>query len=152
MSRVWGSVPLLELISQRSLMCCGCRVVFECFVNVSPTWLTPCSQILPENPPVAQLLKNFQTFNGTRRFITVFTRIRHWSLSWASPIHTTPFYSLRSILILSSHLRVGLPSDIIPSGFPTKILHAFFFSSMHATCPAHLIILDMVITVIFGEE
>jgi hypothetical protein len=26
-----------------------------------------------EKPPVAQLLKNFPTFYGTRRFITVFT-------------------------------------------------------------------------------
>ena len=49
----------------------------------------------------------------------------HLSLSWASPIqsiypHPT---SWRSILILSTHLRLGLPSDLLPSGFNTKILH-----------------------------
>jgi hypothetical protein len=42
-------------------------------------------------------------------------------LSHNNPIHT----SLRSILILSTHLRLGLPSGIFPSGFPTNILYAF---------------------------
>jgi hypothetical protein len=38
-----------------------------------------------------------------------------------------PILSLRSILILSSHLYLGLPSGPFPSGFPTKILYAFLF-------------------------
>jgi hypothetical protein len=36
--------------------------------------------------------------------------------------------SLRSILILSSHLRLGLPSGLFPSDFPTRILYSFLFS------------------------
>jgi hypothetical protein len=44
---------------------------------------------LLEKPTVAQLLKNFPTFYGTRRLITVFTRARHWSiLSQMNPVHT----------------------------------------------------------------
>jgi hypothetical protein len=35
---------------------------------------------------------------------------------------------LRSILILSTHLRLGLPSGLFPSGFPTNILYVFIFS------------------------
>jgi hypothetical protein len=40
------------------------------------------------------------------RFNTVFTRTLHWSLSWVSSIQSIPPYSmsLRSILLLSSHL------------------------------------------------
>jgi hypothetical protein len=38
------------------------------------------SWALLEKPPIVQLLKNFSTFYGTRRFITVFTRALHWSL------------------------------------------------------------------------
>jgi hypothetical protein len=35
-----------------------------------------------EKLPIVQLLKNFPTFYGTRRFITALTRALHWSLSW----------------------------------------------------------------------
>jgi hypothetical protein len=35
--------------------------------------------------------------------------------------------SLRSILIIYSHLRISLPSDPCPSGFPTRTLHALNF-------------------------
>jgi hypothetical protein len=46
---------------------------------------------------------------GTRRFITVFTRARQWSVSWVRSIQSTPSHpiSSRSILILSSNLRIG---------------------------------------------
>jgi hypothetical protein len=36
--------------------------------------------------------------------------------------------SLKSILISSTHLRLGLPSGLFPSGFPTNILYTFLFS------------------------
>jgi hypothetical protein len=39
-------------------------------------------------------------------------------LSQLHPVPTTP--SQRSILILSSHLRLGLPSGLFPSGLPTR--------------------------------
>jgi hypothetical protein len=41
--------------------------------------------------------------------------------------------------MLSTHLRLGLPSGLFPSGFPTNILYAFLFYPTRATYPAHLI-------------
>ena len=36
--------------------------------------------------------------------------------------------------------------------FPTKILHAHMLSPIHATCPTHLILLDLINRKLFGGE
>ena len=88
--------------------------------------LTPWCRVLLQKLTGLQLVKKFPAFHGTRRFITALTNVSHLSLSWASPIQSiyTHPTSWRSILILSVHLRLGLPSDLLPSGFPTKTLYA----------------------------
>ena len=99
--------------------------------------LTPWCSVLLEKLTGLQLIKKFPAFHGTRRFITALTSVRHLSLSWAGPIqsiypHPT---SWRSILILSAHLRLGLPSGLLHSGFPTKTLYIPLSSPIRATCP-----------------
>ena len=88
--------------------------------------LTLWCRVLLEKLTGLQLVKKFPAFHGTRRFITVLTSVRHLSLFWANPIQSTYPHptSWRSILILSTHLRLGLPSGLFPSGFPTKKLYA----------------------------
>ena len=125
------------------------------FTNCTYTYLlTPWCRVLLEKLTGLQLVKKLPAFHRTRRFITALTSVRHLSLSWASPIqsiypHPT---SWRSILILSAHLRLGLPSGLLPSGFPTKTLYTPLSSPILATCPAHLILLDFITRKILGEE
>jgi hypothetical protein len=63
------------------------RIVIHLHVGDQSLWAFTIthswSWALLEKPPIVQLLKNFTVFYGTRRFITVFTRALHWSLSWA---------------------------------------------------------------------
>ena len=84
--------------------------------------LTPLCRILLEQLTGLQPVKKFPAVHGSRRFITTLTSARHLSLSWSSPVQSIypHLTSCRSILILSTHLRLGLPSGLLPSGFPTK--------------------------------
>ena len=73
-------------------------------------------------------------------------------LSQFIPVHAPHSTSWISILILSSHLYLGLPSGLFPSGFPTKTLYAPLFSPIPTTCPAHVILLDLITRITFGED
>jgi hypothetical protein len=69
-------------------------------------------------------------------------------LSQINPVHVIHPTSSWSILILSSHLRPSLPSDLFPQVSPvctSTLPHS-------TTCPVHLILLDLIIQIIFGEE
>jgi len=116
--------------------------------------LTPWSRVFSEKLTGPQLVKEVTTFYETRGSITAFTSARHVSLSWARKIQSlTPHpTSWRSILILFSHLRLGLPSVLFPSVFPIKILYVPFLSPILTTCHAHLILLDLITWITFGEE
>ena len=125
--------------------------------NISHTYLlsfllTPWGRVLLEKLTGFQLVKKFPTFYGTRRFITPFTSSRQLSLSWASTIHSisTQPTSWRSVLLLFSHLRLSLPSGLLPSGFPTKTLQTHLLLPIRTTCPTHLLV--FITGTILGKE
>ena len=120
-----------------------CTSLLAGYLRLQTYLLTSVCRVLPEELTGLQLAKKFPQFHGTRRFITALTSFRHLSLSWASPVqsiypHPT---SWRYILILSTHLRLGLPSGLFPSGFPTKTLYTTLSSLLthtrHMPSPSH---------------
>ena len=117
-------VYIYQLTERLSVVLCT-AVLAETQFRLNTYLLTPWCRVLLEKLTGLQLVKKFPVFDGTRGFITALTSARHLSLSWASPIlsiypHPT---SCRSVIILSTHLRLGLPSGLFPSGFPTKNLY-----------------------------
>jgi hypothetical protein len=60
--------------------------------------------------------------------------------------------SLRSILILSSHLCLGLPTDLFLVGVPVIFLKTLLPSSIQATCLAHFNPLNLITLTILGER
>jgi hypothetical protein len=65
-------------------------------------------------------------------------------LSLTDPVHTSPSYIPKSILILSTQLCLGLPGGF----FPTNNLLVSLFSPIHATFSTHLILVDLIIVII----
>jgi hypothetical protein len=59
---------------------------------------------------------------------------------------------LRSILILQSHLRLGLPRSFFPLSHSTRSLYYILITSIRATFPAPLIVLDSIVLTIFGKD
>lgn len=64
---------------------------------------------------------------GIGKFITLFLRYHNCTLLWVTLIQFIHqfFSSLISILLLSSHLCLYLPTCLFPSGFLSEIVYAF---------------------------
>ena len=90
--------------------------------RISIDILTPWCRVLLEMLTGFQLVKKFPTFQGTRRFITAINKRTPPVSILGQSAYPHPT-SWRSILILSTHLRLGLTSGLFPSGFPTKTLY-----------------------------
>ena len=117
--------------------------------------LTPCSRVLLEKLTgfaVSQEIPHILWNNPKVHYRTHKRPPPVPILSQLHPVPTTPSHFMKILLILSSHLRLGLPNGLFPSGFPTKTLCTPLPSSIRATCPAHLNILYFITRTILGEQ
>jgi hypothetical protein len=100
----------------------------------SPTWEATICAVIQEfsnilwNPKV-----HYRVQTALHRFPS--------SAKLTESILPCPIYR-RYVLILSIHLHLGLPSSLLPYGFPAQILYAFLFSLIRATYPVHIILLE----------
>jgi hypothetical protein len=69
-----------------------------------------------------------------------------------NPVHTTPSYLSKIHFNVIHEPTSRFSYWFFPFGFPTKILSAFLFSPILATCLAYLFLLDLAILIILGEE
>jgi len=67
--------------------------------------------------------------------------------TFITAVHTLPFYLLRAILILPSHLHLNLKVISFSQGPLPELL-----SLLHATCTTNCILLDLISKIIFSEQ
>ena len=107
--------------------------------------LTPWCRVLLEKLTCLQLVKKFPAFHGTRRFITAHTSVIHLSLSRARPIQSVYPHptSWRSILIFSTHPRLGLPSGLFDNKF---IIFLYMFRALLCSSSGQNCIIQLLVS------
>jgi hypothetical protein len=118
--------------------------------HLSVLWCHPASVsvvILPEKLVVAQLLKKFSASCKSQRFITKFTRAYQWTL-WIQPAPSDPCC-----------FKIHFNTTLISTPISSKRSHSITFSNQNFVCISYvwymssqLILVDLIILIIFGEE
>jgi hypothetical protein len=83
-------------------------------------------RICHEKLPAIHIVKKIPIFHTTKKFTTIFKITHHWSLSWASWIQSTPYFS-------TIHLNI-----IVSSMSNSPKLFLFQFSDWNFVCTSYL--------------
>jgi len=116
-------------------------------------YITRWSRALVEKLTGSQLVKKFSVFYGTLKFITAFRSSA--TCPYRKPDQSSPCLP---ILLLEDSFSYYLPSMSrsykwsLSLRFVYQYPYALLLSPMRATCPAHLIFLQLTTEIIFGEE
>ena len=90
---------------------------------------------------------------GPKRFFPVHRRSPPVPiLSQISPSRDSQTHFMKIHLNIFIQSTPGCCKCFVPSGPRTRTLYTPLLSPIHATCPAHLILLDLITGMIFGED
>jgi hypothetical protein len=92
-----------------------------------------------------------RAYRSSRLETPIASRRRWISRRITRPDQSSPHHSItspRSILILSTHLRLGLPSSFFTLAYP-PITYTRSIFPIRATCPTHLILIDLIIVIYY---
>jgi len=113
-----------------SILLCYPGVILTCFMEQSPSWE---ASPLSSSKEISRILRNPKAHYRIYKCPPPVPFLNQFD-----PIHTPTSHFLKIHLNIT-HLRLGLPSGLFPSGLPTKTLYTHLLSPIHATCSAHLI-------------
>jgi hypothetical protein len=113
---------------------------------------TICSWVLSRSERLLSYSRNSEHFMEPNGSLPCSQELATSSCPEPDEFSPYPHPSLTSIIILSSHSLLCLPSGIFPSALHNRTLYVCVFCPMRAIFPASLIHFDLNILIIFGEE
>jgi hypothetical protein len=116
-----GMHPVVCLLSYfNSLLCVTGITLTHSLMEPNPSWEAANCAATKEFPSILWNPKVHDHVHNRPPPVPILGQI--------DPVHTTPSYLSKILLILSTPLHLGLPSGLFPSGIPTNILYVFLFS------------------------
>ena len=111
---------------------------------------TARNRFLLEKLTVPQLVKKFPAFYEAWNFITVFTTAGHFSLFWARLIQfvPSPRHSIKDIFCIMLPFTLRSSKWSLFPRFPNQNPVCNYPHPIRATCPDHLILLDLITQIV----
>jgi hypothetical protein len=129
---------VIRSLEHRFIFCVYERKLLVRTPTSAPQWQTADIHLFPML--IAQQIKKFWGSERTLQFITVFTTVRHRSLSCYKHIQSTPSstWFLSSLSALNCSFYLMLSTFSLQFTFTLKILYWLIFSPTRATCSNNL--------------